>query len=128
MTDNDLADVYRRYIACLNTQDWPSLAQFVDNDVKYNGQQIGLSGYRQMLERDFRDIPDLQFRIELLAVAPPLVASRLLFDCAPKGMFLGLPVQGKRVSFSENVFYEVQAGKIVRVWSIIDKAAIEAQL
>jgi predicted ester cyclase len=124
----DLADVYRRYIACLNGQDWPSLSQFVDDGVKYNGQRIGLSGYRRMLERDFRAIPDLHFTIELLATEPPLVASRLQFDCTPKGMFLGLPVHGKRVSFSENVFYEFQARKIVQVWSVIDKAAIEAQL
>lgn len=128
MADIDLADIYRRYIACLNAQDWPSLAQFVDDGVKYNGQRIGLSGYRRMLERDFRDIPDLHFRIELLVAEPPLVASRLQFDCAPAGMFLGLPVHGKRVSFSENVFYEFQAAKIVQVWSVIDKAAIEAQL
>ena len=128
MAEIGLAEAYQRYIACLNGQDWPSLAQFVDDDVKYNGQRIGLSGYRRMLERDFREIPDLHFRIALLVTEPPLVASRLQFDCTPEGMFLGLPVHGKRVSFSENVFYEFQAGKIVQVWSVIDKAAIEAQL
>jgi predicted ester cyclase len=37
-------------------------------------------------------------------------------------------VNGKRVSFTENVFYEFRADKIVQVWSAIDKAAIEAQL
>ena len=31
-------------------------------------------------------------------------------------------------SFAENVFYEVRNGKIAQVWSVIDKAAIEAQL
>jgi predicted ester cyclase len=39
-----------------------------------------------------------------------------------------LRVAGRRVSFSENVFYEYKLGKIASVWSIIDKAAIEAQL
>ncbi|MGF6640950.1 putative ester cyclase [Paraburkholderia sp. MM6662-R1] len=43
-------------------------------------------------------------------------------------MLLGLPVQGKRVEFSENVFYEFGDGKIRQVWSVIDKAAIESQL
>jgi predicted ester cyclase len=32
------------------------------------------------------------------------------------------------VSFSENVFYEFQSGKIREVSSVIDKAAIEIQL
>ncbi|NDL63734.1 ester cyclase [Acerihabitans arboris] len=128
MINTDLSDVYRAYIACLNQQDWPTLKRFVHDDVHYNGQRIGLSGYRAMLERDFAEIPDLYFAVELLISDAPYIASRLKFDCAPKGQFLGLPVNGKRVSFNENVFYEFQAGKIWQVWSVIDKAAIEAQL
>jgi predicted ester cyclase len=124
----DLCDVYREYIACLNKQDWPKLDQFVHDEVFYNGQRIGLSGYREMLERDFHEIPDLSFNIHLLISNPPYIASRLRFDCTPKGKFLGLDVNGKRVSFTENVFYEFRREKIDQVWSVIDKAAIEAQL
>lgn len=128
MTKDDLSDLYRGYIACLNQQDWPKLEQFVDDNVYYNGQQIGLSGYRKMLERDFSEIPDLHFNIQLLISDAPYIASRLAFDCSPKGKFLGLDVNGKRVSFTENVFYEFQGEQIVQVWSVIDKAAIESQL
>ena len=128
MIKTDLSDIYRDYIACLNRQDWPKLETFVDDDVCYNGQGIGLSGYRAMLERDFREIPDLHFDIRLLISDPPHVASRLGFDCTPQGNFLGLPINGKRVSFTENVFYEFRSEKIAQVWSVIDKAAIEAQL
>lgn len=128
MDKADLSDVYRGYIACLNAQDWRHLGQFVDDDASYNGERIGISGYRQMLERDFSEIPDLHFTIQLLISDPPHIASRLDFDCTPKGSFLGLPVNGKRVSFTENVFYEFRGEKIWRVWSVIDKAAIEAQL
>jgi predicted ester cyclase len=87
-----------------------------------------LSGYREMLERDFHEISDLYFNIHLLIADPPYIASRLGFDCTPKGKFLGLEVNGKRVSFTENVFYEFRGEKIGQVWSVIDKAAIEAQL
>lgn len=128
MTKAELSEIYRGYIGCLNQQDWPKLGQFVDDDVHYNGQQIGLSGYRQMLERDFHEIPDLHFNIHLLVADVSYVASRLAFTCSPKREFLGLDVNGKKVSFAENVFYEFRAQKIVQVWSIIDKAAIEAQL
>ncbi|TGQ20515.1 ester cyclase, partial [Mesorhizobium sp. M00.F.Ca.ET.220.01.1.1] len=34
----------------------------------------------------------------------------------------------KRVSFAENVIYDFQDGRIREVWSVIDKAAIQAQL
>jgi predicted ester cyclase len=124
----ELSDLYRGYIACLNKQDWSRLEQFVHDDVHYNGERIGLRGYREMLERDFQEIPDLRFTIQLLMSDPPYIASRLGFDCTPKGKFLDLPVNGRRVSFAENVFYEFREEKIVQVWSVIDKAAIEAQI
>ena len=128
MTRDDLSDIYRGYIACLNEQDWSKLDAFIHADVSYNGRLIGLSGYREMLERDFREIPDLHFTIQLVMSDPPHIASRLDFDCRPKGTFLGLSVNGRRVSFSENVFYTFRGHRIERVWSVIDKGAIEAQL
>lgn len=128
MTRDDLAAIYRSYIACLNRQDWAALGQFVHEDVTHNARPLGLAGYRAMLEQDFREIPDLRFNIALLTSDPPNIAARLKFDCSPIGTFLGLAVNGKRVSFCENVFYEFCDGKIRQVWSVIDKAAIEAQL
>ncbi|WP_241666737.1 ester cyclase [Stutzerimonas nosocomialis] len=128
MNTQALSDFYRGYLDCLNRQDWLALGQFVAEDVHYNGQRVGLSGYRDMLEGDFRAIPDLRFVIDRLVVEPPQVAARLCFDCTPVGELFGLPVNGKRVRFAENVFYEVQQGRIRNVWSVIDKAAIEAQL
>jgi predicted ester cyclase len=98
-----LSNIYRDYIACLNKQDWPKLDQFIDDNVHYNGRLIGLSGYRAMLEKDFSEIPDLHFDIQLLTSDPPYIASRLEFDCTPKGKFLGLNVNGKRVRFTEHV-------------------------
>jgi Predicted ester cyclase len=124
----NLAEIYRNYVACLNRQDWENLGRFVGEDVCRNGRRLGLSGYREMLENDFRRIPDLRFELALLVVDPPRVASRLAFDCAPRGQFLGLPVNGRRVRFCENVFYEFRSGKIAEVWSVIDKVAIESQL
>ncbi|KAA0588955.1 putative ester cyclase [Azospirillum lipoferum] len=128
MAGTDLSALYRGYISCLNDQDWQSLGRFVHEDVHYNGEKIGLSGYREMLEGDFRAIPDLRFTIDLLVAQPPHVASRLLFDCTPKGVLFDLPVNGRRVRFSENVFYGFRNDRIDTVWSVIDKAAIASQL
>ena len=114
MTDTSLSTIYREYIDCLNRQDWAELEQFVHDEVHYNGEPIGLSGYREMLERDFREIPDLHFDIHLLICEPPHVASRLRFDCTPKGSFLGLEVNGRKVSFAENVSTSSTSGKSKR--------------
>jgi len=124
----DLPRLYRSYIACLNEQDWPHLEAFVHDDVVYNGVRIGLTGYRDMLEKDFREIPDRRFNLQLLMSDRSHIASRLQFDCTPTAQFLGLPVHGKKISFSENVFCEFRDSKIAEVWSVIDKGAIKAQL
>lgn len=128
MLKNELAKLYRGYIACLNQQDWEQLERFVGDEVFYNGTPVGLQQYREMLERNYREVPDLRFNIQILMSDPPYVASRLAFRCSPTGMFLGLPVNGKVVSFTENVFYEFRDGRIENVWSVIDRGAIEAQI
>ncbi|WP_020187166.1 ester cyclase [Methylopila sp. 73B] len=125
---DDLEAAYRGYIACLNGRDWTKLGEFVHGDVRHNGRPLGIGGYRSMLEADYERIPDLHFSIQILVVDPPLVASRLDFDVTPKGKFLDLPVHGRRVRFCENVFYRFRDQRILEVWSVIDKAAIEAQL
>jgi predicted ester cyclase len=128
LASTSLTDLYRAYIDCLNRQDWDELGQYVDDDVEHNGRPLKLSGYRDMLVQDFEDIPDLRFNIQLLLSSPPFVAARLAFRCSPTGKFLGLSVNGRMLSFAENVFYEFRLSKIASVWSVIDKAAIEAQL
>ncbi|MGR3270958.1 ester cyclase [Thalassococcus profundi] len=63
-----------------------------------------------------------------MACAPPMVASRLVFDCSPVRMLFGLPVNGRRVRFDETAFYEFLGAKIVSVRSVIDTAGVAAQL
>ncbi|SDI47716.1 ester cyclase [Aliiruegeria lutimaris] len=128
MTSEEMKGAYRAYIACLNKQDWENLHRYVADQVEYNGKTTGLKGYRAMLVEDFLAIPDLCFTITHLASDPPIIASRLAFDCTPIGQLFGFPVNGKRVRFDENVFYEFRDGKIQSVWSVIDKAAIASQI
>jgi predicted ester cyclase len=128
MTIDEIAEFYRGYIACLNAQDWRGLHLYVADRVVRNGTRVGLEGYREMLESDFRAVPDLSFNIGHLVCQPPMIASRLCFDCTPIGTLFGMRVDGKRVRFEENVFYETGRGRIQNVWSVIDKAAVAAQL
>ncbi|EYD73852.1 hypothetical protein Rumeso_04587 [Rubellimicrobium mesophilum DSM 19309] len=74
-----------------------------------------------MLEEDVRSIPDLRFDIELRMLDPPRVAIRLSFDCTPVGLLFGLPVDGRRVRFAENVFHSFHEGRIAEVWSVITR-------
>jgi len=128
MTKDDLSTIYRGYIDCLNRRDWGNLGHFVDANVHYNERLVGLAGYRAMLKDDVQAIPDLSFDIALLLCHPPHVAARLQFDCTPVGVLFDMPVNGRRVRFSENVIYSFDRGRIRNVWSVVDKAAIAAQI
>lgn len=125
---DELRTFYHSYIDCLNGQNWSGLARFVSEIVTHNGRFLGIDGYREMLENDYRRIPDLRFEVEVLATEPPYIAARLRFNCSPQDGFLGLDFNGRSVSFCEHVFYEISGGQITSVHSIIDKAAIESQL
>lgn len=128
MTVTNMADQYRNYIDCLNRRDWDGLRSVVAENVSYNDKTIGFAGYRDMLIGNYRDIPDLKYEVDMLLVDGAHVASRLWFNCTPTGSFMGLAVNGRHVTFSENVFYRFDDGRIDAVWSVVDKAAIEAQL
>jgi predicted ester cyclase len=128
LDDATLERIYRDYLACLNAQDWAKLSRFVQDDVRHNGRVLGLQGYRAMLEHDFERMPDLRFEIGILIASPPRLGCRLLFDVTPTGELMGLPVNGRRVRFAENVFYAFRDGRIEEVWSVLDKLAVEAQL
>jgi predicted ester cyclase len=76
MVGNSLSTIYLEYIDCLNRQDWARLQRFVHGEVHHNGERIGLSGYREMLEGDFSEIPHLQFDVQLLVCEPSHITIR----------------------------------------------------
>lgn len=117
---------YRRYIDALNAR--TGLEEFVNEELTYNGRALSRLDYEAMITGNFAAIPDLFFRIELLAATDDLVAARLFFDCTPTGEFLGMQVNGRRVAFAEHVFYTLRNGKIHEVHSLIDRSAIANQL
>ncbi|WP_422745400.1 ester cyclase [Mycobacterium sp. WMMD1722] len=119
-----LVSIYRDYLACLNARRWDQLGRFVAEDVSYNGQTLGLSGYRSMLEADVHAVPDLRFTPQLLLADADVVSCRLFFECTPQRTFLGIEPTGRRIAFAEHVFYRFDGRRIAEVWSLIDKDAV----
>ena len=127
MNSLEITTFYNKYISCLNSRKLIGLGQFVNETLTYNEKAIYLKDYQEMLAQNFRDIPDLYFKIDLIIAGDNDIASRLNFNCTPTGSFMGIEVNGKTVSFSEHVFYRLTNDKISEVWSLIDKDAIRYQ-
>ncbi len=75
MTEAELSEIYRDCIACLNTQDWPRLGQFIDGEVYYNNRQVGIQKYREIF--DLRPTP----RTGCSSESPSAAGVRLRRDC-----------------------------------------------
>jgi predicted ester cyclase len=124
----NLLAVYRDYLACLNERRWDDLGRFVTDEVRHNGESLGVNGYRTMLEADVHAIPDLRYVPEILTADDDVVACRLFFQCTPRHSFLGFEPTGGQVSFAEHVFYRFDDSRIGEVWSVIDGDAIRSQV
>jgi len=123
----ELERIYRDYIETLNDRRLEDLDEFVHDRLVYNGEEITRERYAAMLAEDVRVIPDLHYDIDLLVVDDHQVSARLWFDCSPRGSFLGIAVDGRRIFFAEHVIYRLHDGRIDRVWSLLDKEAIRDQ-
>jgi predicted ester cyclase len=128
VTDAALEARYLAYLDALNERRFDNLDQFVHDEVTYNDEGLTRQEYADRIAADTRAVPDLRFNARLLLTDDDVVACRLWFDCTPTGTFFGLAPTGRRISFCEHVFYRFRAGRIARVWSLIDRDAVAAQL
>jgi len=127
-TGGALERLYLRYIDALNDRRFDDLPAFVAGELVYNDAPITGGQYRAMLEDDVRRIPDLFFDVQHLLVDGDQVACRLRFACTPVAVFQHLQPTGDPVVFTEHVFYRFRDDRIVQVWSLLDVAALQAQL
>jgi predicted ester cyclase len=123
-----LERTYRRYLRALNERRFDDLVEFVHDELTYNDEAITREDYAALLTSDVRRIPDLHYAVDLLLVAGDHVSCRIAFDCTPEGDFLGVAVDGQRVSFVEHVFYRFRDDRIEQVWSLIDTDSIRRQV
>lgn len=128
MSDVDLEDRYRGYLACLNDRRFDDLPDFVHDPVVHNDQALGITEFQGLLRRDATEIPDLHYAVERLVVDGEQVACRIRFDCTPAASFRGIPATGRPISFVEHVFYRYRDGRIAEIWSVIDMDAVREQL
>ena len=125
--DSGLRQRYLDYLEVLNDRRFEDLDHFVADHLTYNGSPQTREHYQDQRRREADLIPDLRFDVALLVVEENRVACLLRFDCTPEGEFLGFPVSGLRIQFTEHVFYRFDHGRIVEVRSLLDREAIRHQ-
>jgi predicted ester cyclase len=126
--NTDLEARYRAYLAVLNERRLDDLVDYVHDELTYNGEPMTRAQYQDLIAADIAAIPDLTYDARLVVACGDQVACRIVFDCTPQREFLGFTPNGERLAFAEHVFYRFADGRIAAVSSLIDGAAIAAQL
>ncbi|KAK3388084.1 hypothetical protein B0T20DRAFT_365613, partial [Sordaria brevicollis] len=119
----DLRQFYEDYIACINGRTMQEdLHHFCKGTVVWNGTEMALNNYSQLMENAFDAISGLEFvpRTVLIDEARQQIAVRIEFAGLPTKPFGGATPNGRRVHFAEHAFYWLEHGKISHVLTIVD--------
>ncbi len=101
---------------------------FQDHDDPPPGIPPGIEGTKLFLTMLFNAFPDLQITTEDLIAQDDRVVERLTIGGTHKGVFLGTPPTGKRVTWGLINIYRIADGKIVDLWSEHDRLGLMQQL
>ncbi|KAL0936194.1 SnoaL-like polyketide cyclase [Colletotrichum truncatum] len=127
----DLEEHYRAYINSINRKTMDSdFAHFCQPELEHNGRKLSISEYIPLISDSQSCIQGLSFHVQELLVdnRTQQIAARLEFTGTPVKEWGGPKPNGKPVHFHEQVMYQLNEGKIVRVWSVVELDAYRKQL
>jgi steroid delta-isomerase-like uncharacterized protein len=125
--------IARDYIEQVFNQHKPDqAADFVTDDVVWHGGGLGditgPEGLVGLLESFIGALPDLVAAEQDIVAENDLVVVRLIVSATVKGSLLGVPADGKAVSWSAVDIYRITDGKISEEWAADDVASIMIQV
>ncbi|GKT63219.1 snoaL-like polyketide cyclase [Colletotrichum tofieldiae] len=122
-TPAELKSFYRSYINSINEK---TMAKEFDNfcqpKLNHNGRELTIAEYIPLISNSQDAIEGLHFHVQELFAdgETQQVAARLQFTGTPVKEWAGAKPNGKPVNFHEHVMYQLEHGRISRVWSTIE--------
>lgn len=120
--------LYRRSNDRCNGHDFRVLGEFVAEDVRVNGESLGLERYIHGLADVVVTFPDYHWQLERLLAEGDWISGRFTDSGTHRGTFLGVAPTGRSISTFELAVYRLIDGKIAEVWVTADNPAITRQL
>jgi len=125
--NSDRQAFYRRYLERCNEHRFEELGEFVDENVRVNGAEMGLDGYAAGLRAVVDAFPDYHWDLQQLLVDGDWLSAHLIDTGTHAGTFLDLPATGRVISAQEFAVYRLHNGKIADSWGDLD-TSVRAQL
>ena len=124
--------IVHRYQEIYNSNDLDSLTEVVSEDLLtpkiMPGIPTGIEGAKAAHRIMLAGFPDYQTIIDDLLAEGDKVAARITMSGTNTGSFMGIPLTGKRVSFTGIYIARIANGKIVEHWGEEDSVSLLQQL
>ncbi|KAJ7784404.1 hypothetical protein B0H16DRAFT_1492384 [Mycena metata] len=131
LTSAELDRLYRDYIACINENlTEAGLSQFCQPIVVHSRKELTLERYCALIQESSSAVQDMTAHIHTLVAQEQSqrVGVRLEWSGTPITTLQGVEPNGRNVRFPEHVIYQLESGKIARVWSIVDWEEFRRQM
>lgn len=89
---------------------------------------LSLDDLKRAMARWRSGFPDLVFEMHQLVVSGDLAAARLTMHGTHLGLWRDRPATGRRIAVEHMFFFRFQDGRIVEIWEMLDRGALDAQL
>jgi len=126
--DRNKQVVRRIYEDCINRNKPELLPELISGD--YVGAQGGRgpSGFGSNIDELRTGFPDIRFTLQDLVVEGDRVAIRWTWEATHTGTFRSWPPSGRRVTTTGIAIYQLEQGKVVRVWLETDRLGVLQQI
>ncbi len=116
----------------INSGDYSRVRDLIHEDYIDHGTPLGEvrgpKGFLELSRLFAAAFSDIHNEVDLLISEADMAAWRVIFTGVHTGELMGLPPTGKKISFQGYNFGRMQDGKAIEHWTLIDTAALIAQL
>jgi len=126
--NEDLRDLYLRYVTAANARDYEAIAGLIHEDVKVNGVTSRREDVLASLKGFAEAIPDFTWNLEDLIIVDDRIAARLRNTGTPAKQWLGIEPSHTQIEITEMSNYKIRDGRFAEMWFLMDFASAAQQL
>lgn len=128
MTENEIRDLFDRYIAVLNLHEMDRMTEFVHEEVVQNRTLVKREDVIADLKGHIGAVPNFKWRVLDVVVEGDTIAARLFNIGTPAKLWLGVEPTGKTVETLEFAFHKARDGKFYEMNYAMDVVGLQKQL
>lgn len=128
MSTNANRATIRRLYELLSARDYTSVDEIVAPDTVFNGQLVGVEGYRQLITMPRAAFPDFQNTPEEYLAEGDRVVVRWSARGTHLAPLRGLPPTGRRIAVRGIDIFRLVDGRVAESWEVVDRLGMMQQL